>query len=63
MYEDIKWIANAFRIKCGKYSKEELTPKLCDILFEEAYKEYMTFTATNSLSSEKTGVESILNEE
>lgn len=52
MYEDIKWIANQFRIKCSKYSKEELTPELCDILFDEAYKEYCTINETNIKSSE-----------
>ena len=59
MYEDIKWIANAFRIKCGKYNPGELTPELCDILFDEAYKEYCVINDLNSLSSEKTGVELI----
>ena len=56
MYEDIKWIADAYRIKCSKYTKEELTPELCDELFNEAYNEYMTMNYINSLSSEKSGV-------
>lgn len=55
MYEDIKWIADAYRIKCSKYTKEELTPDLCDELFKEAYNEYMTMNYINSLSSEKVG--------
>lgn len=57
MYEDIKWMANTYRIKCSKYKPEELTPELCDRLFDEAYKEYITMGYINSLSSEKTGVE------
>lgn len=56
MYEDIKWIANAYRIKCSKYKPEELTPDLCDRLFDEAYNEYMTMGYINSLSSEKTAL-------
>lgn len=56
MYEDIKWIADAYRIKCSKYTKEELTPDLCDELFNEVYNEYMTMNYINSLSSEKSGV-------
>ncbi len=56
MYEDIKWIADAYRIKCSKYTKEELTPELSDELFNEAYNEYMTMNYINSLSSEKSGV-------
>lgn len=59
MYEDIKWMANAYRIKCSKYKPEELTPDLCDRLFDEAYNEYMTMGYINSLSSEKRQVESI----
>lgn len=53
MYEDIKWIANAFRIKCSKYTKEQLTLELCDILFDEAFKEYCNINAINSLCAEK----------
>lgn len=48
MYEDIKWIANAFRIKCSKY--ENLTPELCDKLFDEAFNEYTTFNTINHIS-------------
>ena len=53
MYEDIKWIANAYRIKCSKYKPEELTPALCDTLFDEAFKEYRMMNHINSLSAEK----------
>ena len=52
MYEDIKWIANAFRIKCSKYKKEELTPEFCDLLFDEAFNEYRNIEQINRLSSE-----------
>lgn len=48
MYEDIKWIANLFRIKCSKYTKDQLTPEFCDILFDEAYNEYCTINQINS---------------
>ena len=57
MYEDIKWMANTYRIKCSKYKPEELTPELCDRLFDEAYKEYVTMGYINSLSSEEIVVE------
>ena len=59
MYEDIKWIANAFRIKCSKYKPKELTPALCDTLFDEAFQEYNTFNHINSLSTEKSRQELI----
>lgn len=52
MYEDIKWIANQYRIKCSKYSKEELTPELCDILFDEAFRAYCIINEINSKLSE-----------
>ena len=58
MYEDIKWIADAYRIKCSKYTKEQLTPELLDILFDEAFKEYCMINHINSLSSEKSRQES-----
>lgn len=48
MYEDMKWIADAYRIKCNKYTKEQLTPELCDILFAEAFCEYRMMNAINS---------------
>lgn len=50
MYEDIKWIANAYRIKCSKYKPEELTPGLCDTLFDEAYNEYTMMQIINATS-------------
>ena len=50
MYEDIKWIANAYRIKCSKYKPEELTPELCDRLFDEAYNEYTMMQIINATS-------------
>lgn len=59
MYEDMKWIADAYRIKCSKYTKEELTPELCDVLFDEAYNEYCMMNHINSLSSENSRQESI----
>jgi hypothetical protein len=52
MYEDIKWIANAFRIKCSKYTKEELTLELRDKLFDEAFNEYSTMENINSKLAE-----------
>ena len=56
MYEDIKWIANNYRIKCDKYSKEDLTPELCDQLFDKAFNEYCTINKINKSLSEQNGV-------
>lgn len=42
MYEAIKLIATMYYNKCRKYTKEELTPELQDVLFDEAYEEYCT---------------------
>ena len=52
MYEDIKHIANVFRIKCGKYPKEELTPELIDTLFEEAFNEYCMMNKVNLMTEQ-----------
>lgn len=48
MYEAIKHIANAFYIKCSKYSKEELIPEFRDVLFDEAFNEYCIMENVNS---------------
>lgn len=47
--EDVKLIANAFRIKCSKY--ENLTPELCDKLFDEALNECYTMKKINSVTT------------
>lgn len=59
MYEDIKWIADAYRIKCSKYTPEQLTPELRNTLFDEAFNEYCVINHINTLSSEKSGLELI----
>ena len=59
MYEDIKWIADAYRIKCDKYKPKQLTSELCDKLFDEAFNEYRMMERINALSSEKSGLELI----
>ena len=51
-FDDIKWIADAYRIKCDKYKPEQLTSELCDKLFDEAFNEYCTMVHINTLSSE-----------
>ena len=38
LYEAIKQIATRFHIKCSKYSKEELTMQMRELLFDEAFK-------------------------
>lgn len=53
MYEAMKHIATAFYIKCNKYTKEELTLEMRDILFDEAFEEYCTMVNINSLLSER----------
>lgn len=50
-YEDIKDIANAFRIKCSKYYSEDLTPELCDMLFDEAYNQHNIMNTINRIDS------------
>ncbi len=52
MYDVMKWIANAFRIKCSKYKPEELTPELCDSLFGDAFNEYCVMNTVNQKASE-----------
>lgn len=42
MYNVTKQIAMSFLFKCNKYSKEQLTSDLCDMLFDEAVTEYCT---------------------
>lgn len=53
LYEAIKDIATRYQIKCGKYPKEELTYKMREILFEEAYNEFCTMNSINSKFAEK----------
>ena len=48
LYESIKQIATMFYIKCNKYSKEELTIQLREVLFDEAFNEFCTMTNTNN---------------
>ena len=51
MYGIIKQIANAFRIKCDKYPKEQLTPEFCDTLFAEAVKETCAMNEINRVTN------------
>lgn len=52
LYEAIKDISTRFYIKCSKYSKEELTIQLREILFEEAFDEFCTMESVNSKIAE-----------
>jgi hypothetical protein len=53
LYEAIKQIATRFHIKCSKYSKEELTMQMREILFDEAFNEYCTMENINSKLAER----------
>lgn len=47
MLDKMKQIAISFHIKCDKYSKDKLTPELMDVLFREAFDEYVTMCDIN----------------
>lgn len=53
LYEAIKDIATRYQIKCSKYPKEELSYKLCEILFEEAFNEFHMMNSVNSKLAER----------
>ena len=52
LYEAIKDIATRFYIKCSKYPKEELTIRLREILFGEAFNEFCTMERINSKAAD-----------
>ena len=52
LYEAIKDISTRFYIKCNKYTKEELTIPLREILFEEAFNEFCTMESVNGKAAE-----------
>ena len=52
LYEAIKNIATRFYIKCNKYSKEELTIQMREILFDEAFGEFCKMERINSQVAE-----------
>jgi hypothetical protein len=54
LYDTIKHIATMYHIKCSKYTKEELTPEMRDLLFDEAFDEYCTMEDINSKLNEIT---------
>ena len=52
LYEAIKDIATRFHIKCSKYTKEELTIQMREILFDEAFNEFCTMERINGTVAE-----------
>ena len=52
LYEAIKDISTRFYIKCNKYTKEELTIQMREILFEEAFNEFCTMESVNGKAAE-----------
>lgn len=53
LYEAIKEIATRYHIKCEKYSKEELTIQLREMLFDEAFNEFCTMVGVNNKLAER----------
>lgn len=48
LYDVIKDITMSFYNKCSKYSKEQLTPEFCDMLFDETVNEQCMINKINS---------------
>lgn len=52
LYDAMKQIATMFHIKCSKYKKEELTIQMREVLFDEAFNEFVTMYDTNNKTAE-----------
>lgn len=52
LYDVIKQIATMFHIKCSKYKKEELTIRMREVLFDEAFNEFVMMYDTNNKTAE-----------
>ena len=52
LYDAIKDIATRFHIKCSKYPKEELTIQMREVLFDEAFNEFVAMYDINNKTAE-----------
>ena len=52
LYDAIRDIATRFHIKCSKYPKEELTIQMREVLFNEAFNEFVMMYDTNNKTAE-----------